>query len=138
MSTVDEDLRNLLDQLATNSKLTRHLADRTLILADSVNKNTEELLRTRQRLTEIYEQREYIRGGLDLVNQKLAVISKDVDDVEKVAREVSGIHKTKSTTKEHAVVGGLRAFGALPASTQVLVLVALVILGLSGWISKLF
>ncbi len=122
---------NLLSRVDKSMELNRLLADRTLVLANSTNKLTEELLIVRQRLTEIYDQREHTRSGLDLIFQKLAVISKDVDDVEKVAREASGVHKV--STKEHAIVGSLRAFGTLRPLSQLIVGTVILLIALSGW-----
>lgn len=77
-----------------------------------------------------------VRYELNQVNERLAVISKDVDDVEKAAREATGAHVlvAKADTKE----GLLRAFGEQPWFTQLLVVVTAVLAGGFGhWLISL-
>jgi ABC-type transporter Mla subunit MlaD len=74
-------------------ELIRLLADRVLLLADRVEKNTEALLSVKRSLTELAgdlddRERDW-RHELVKVSSALAVLSKDVDDVEKATREAT-------------------------------------------------
>ncbi len=71
------------------------------------------------------------RLGIRNINERLAVISKDVDDVGKETREASGVFMTHAPhRKEHAAVGIIEAFGKLPRWSQTLVVFALVLLSI--------
>lgn len=80
-----------------------------------------------------------LRHELKVISERLAVISKDVDDVERAAREATGSFKRAAggDSSKHAAVGVLRAFGALPRATQVLLVLLVVALAVSGWLAKL-
>jgi hypothetical protein len=62
-------------------------------------------------------------------NKQLAVISKDVDDVER-AHQLAAHADTR--------VGLVQAFGALPKFTQVLIALLFLLLAAGGWLHMIF
>lgn len=116
--------------------LVHMLANSVAALAARLERVVEELLLVRRTNTDMHatidEHRHEQRHQLQLINERLAVLSKDVDDVEKVAREVTGQYPKGDP--EHAAVGAIKAFGALPASarwTLVLLAPSLVAIGMA-------
>lgn len=80
-----------------------------------------------------------LRLKLETALERLAVISKDVDDVERATREATGSFKlaTKDDAAKPTVVGALHAFAAAPKFAQALIVIAFVALALSGWLARL-
>ncbi len=70
-----------------------------------------------------------VRLGIRNINERLAVISKDVDDVDRGVREATGAHRLPP--KPHAAVSTLEAFGKLPRGAQALVVVTTVSLAIA-------
>lgn len=101
-SDLAEKLRIIVAQIDKSHELSTAMADRLLILADKVEKNTEVKLSLRRLLTELSQdldarERDW-RHELVKVGQALAVISKDVDDVDKGVREASIRFATQKAT----------------------------------------
>lgn len=116
-SKIHEELKRASDLLTRASEKFDRLAsvvsgstDRQIVIADRLEKQiastdriTDATLLVRQRLTEIYEQREYIRTGLDQLRSELAthfaLVKNELDDVDKDLdriRESSGKFVTLS------------------------------------------
>jgi hypothetical protein len=121
LEAVLADVARTLDALETAvrrmEQLTDHvrvLANNTLKLHHSHEKSTEATLLLRQKVSEIYDQREFIRAGLDEVLRKLAVVSKDVDDVDKGVQDAKGAARDAAGAAERAA----QATGAHPLVTK--------------------
>lgn len=135
LETLVRSLFARLDQLET---VVRSLADRVLTLANANEHGTEAILLARQKLTEIYDQREYVRAGLDEVRREILSVSKDVEHVEKVTREATGAHPLVQIEPDRpTAVKVIEAFAKLPRVTQVLIIIALLAAGIGGWVWKL-
>jgi hypothetical protein len=137
-----ERLDDLQDRVTLLLKMQASGADQRLQLADRVNRNTtaqdklvDALLQLKQRLTEIYDQREFIRAGQEEILRKLAIISKDVDDVEKAAREATGAHKLH---EESTAIKIFDRFTAAPRRTQITLVILLAAIAAGGWLSAIF
>lgn len=79
-----------------------------------------------------------VRHEISQVNRQLAIISKDVDDVERVTREATGAHALMAIDPK---VKLLREFGALDRYTKTLIATAVVAAGGIGalvhWLATL-
>lgn len=138
--SVGERVANNTLLLAQEMRNTSKVFER---MAEALHSATEAMLATKREVHEaigpggvIDEVVRGVRHELGQVSRQLAVISKDVDDVERVTREVTGAHAldAKIDTKE----GLLRAFGELPWFTQLLVVVTAVLAGGFGhWLISL-
>lgn len=130
------------------------LADNTLLLVQELRNSTLQFGRNVEALHTSVEamnalRREISDGNaeyekvvrgveheLKQVNKSLAIISNDVDDVERVTREATGIHALVAA--KDSKEGLLRAFGELPWYTQMLVVVGVAVAGGFGhWLLSL-
>ena len=123
-----EKFEKLWDRVTWLLKLQSSDAEQRLRLSERVAKNSESidrlvdsLLLARQRLTEIYDQREDLRAGLEHVNKQLAVISKDIDDADRAAR-----HNTPAYIKV------FDRFARAPTRVQIAITVIVVSLAIAG------
>lgn len=125
------------------------LADNTLLLVQELRNSTlqfgrnVEALRTSVEATntlrrEIHDgnaEHERVMRSIDFelkqMNKLLGVISKDVDDVERVTREATGAHALAAYGDTKA--GLLKTFGEMPRFTQGLLTVLASVIALGGW-----
>lgn len=98
LSELSGKIDRLLERLLTSTNQNLELVGRLHSYTRQSERVLEALYDIKQKLTEIWEQREFIRAGFNSLDTKLAVISKDVDDVERATREV------REATGRHTLV----------------------------------
>jgi hypothetical protein len=133
-----------LDRLANNCVLLvaelRNNSKQQERVVESLHSATEAMLATKRVAAEALDNYETLahQGRLAITesNKLLAVISKDVDDVERVTREATGAHRLAAADDTKA--GLVRTFGALPRFTQVLIAILFALLAASGWLHMIF
>lgn len=152
-----ETLEKVLDRLAWSGSLIASTADRHIVVVDRLEKtataydrNTDAQLLVRQRLTEIYEQREFIRagldalkGGIDGLNAAISVEKKVEKAIRRGVREATDRHRLMSADELESgggAVGAVTRFGAkildAPVSTKIFVagLVLVAAFAFGGWV----
>jgi hypothetical protein len=130
----DDLVERLANGVLMQSAELRNLAARLEAVCERLHSSTEAQLAVKRELSEMLgafdgHQHE-LRAALGRINERLAVIGKDVDDVEKAAREATGAHQLAAHADTKT--GMLRAFGELPARTQMLIAVVVVSLPFAG------
>lgn len=122
----------LLKLQASNADQRLQLADRVAKNTQSVDRLTEGLLQIRQKLGEIYEQREYVRAALEHLNSQLTLLSKDVDHVERSTRETRRPRRVTPTA-----VKLFDRYRDAPRRVQVLILILISLVAAGGWLQSL-
>lgn len=122
------------------------LADRVLRLANVIERvasGTEGI--NAQLYTVLHE----IRAGITTIGERMALVVDNVKDAQRdisaqgaqvsgIRRDITGgFQKHEPEDKEHAAIGAIRAFGALPRVTQALIIILLVALAAGGWLKSL-
>lgn len=130
--TVSSELtKTLLSRFTWISSLLASSTNRQIVLIDRLEKSTttgdkltEAILGFRQKAADLYDQNEERRGEINLglrgIDEKLAVLSKDVDDVERATREATGTHRIKKTP---VAVSVLNTIIKVPTSGKIWLLV---------------
>lgn len=134
----------VVERLADNTLLLvqelRNGAKQSEKIAESLHNATEAMLAVRREVHDgnaaLDGHQHELRAALVKIGERLAVIGKDVDDVERVTREATGAHAL--SVRHEGNAGVLRAFGELPSRAQVLIVVVAVIAILSGWLHMIF
>lgn len=82
-----------------------------------------------------------IRSIFGTIRERLAVTSDNVKDVQTgvaaVRDKSAQFQRQDKDSGRHAAVGALRAFGAMPKLTQIMLVVLILALAASGWLAKL-
>ncbi len=127
------DLEALKERFERHASVSSARATQVLALAGKVERANEIQLLVRQQLTEIHAERSETRYALEHIGRQLAVLSKDVDDVERATREITGAHRLiepEKTDKQRDPWYGRLLLGLAnaPGRTQAFFVVALLVL----------
>jgi hypothetical protein len=137
--TLDE-VRRMVERALS---LVERLADAVLaqnaavgIHARSIDRLLLQLQAVTNAQTESTNAQYEVRLGIQRIGERLAILSKDVDDVERATREATGSFALSVRDPEkHVAVGVIEAFGKLPRWSQSLIVAGIfsTMIGLLLW-----